>query len=252
MSFSKLNEKTKTALLYTIGMVFFLLAGCFMYFSTKPQYAVQGAINTANDSSSSIQELYNNLNETAAPVKQVSMVKGVEQNNSQFEIQREQIEVDDRWVLYVTGSVQNPGVYRLPEGARVFQLVEAAGGLTATADAVAVNLAAHLQDGDHLHVPKKGDNPVAGNEARPSPGGTRATNATERNQKNSPGKPYIDINAASAAELQTLPGLGPSTSERIIQYRNKNGRFKRVSDLINVSGIGAKKLEAIEPFIFVR
>ena len=257
--FSKLNDKTKAALFYAIGMALFLVAGSLVYFFPKSQYIAQGTISKTNDSTSSIQELYQNLAETGS-ASQVSMVREIDSNNSQFQIRR-QTEADDRWVLYVTGCVQNPGVYRLPAEARVFQLVDAAGGLTVMADAVAINMAAHLQDGDHLHVPQK----VFGDSSRVTAGEARGTvtftqdrqagnNSTvkSRGPKGNMPNTRIDINTASAAELQTLPGIGPSTVERIIQYRNQNGRFKRVSDLINISGIGAKKLEAIEPLIFVR
>jgi competence protein ComEA len=257
--FMKLSDKTKTALFYAVGMVFFLIAGSLVYFF--PKSSDQGAINRTGDTTSSIQELYQSLAETGSATSsanRASIVREIDQHNYQFEIK--QTEVDDRWVLYVTGSVQNPGVYRLPEGARVFQLVDAAGGLALAADVVAINMAAHLQDGDHLHVPQKGDdrNRASTGEALGTvafQGMQAGVNTTARNQRstrNSPNNPQIDLNNASAAELQTLPGIGPSTSERIIQYRNQNGRFKRVADLINVSGIGAKKLEAIEPFLFVR
>jgi competence protein ComEA len=260
--FSKLNDKTKAALFYAIGMGLFLIAGCLVYYFPKSQYIDQGTISKTGDATSSIQELYRNLDETGS-ASQASMVREIDQNNSQFEIKR-QTEVDKRWILYVTGCVQNPGVYRLPEEARVFQLVDAAGGLTMVADVVAINMAARLQDGDHLHVPKKGEGDSARNQVTTGEAHGTVTftqnrqtgnNSTVRSQKstgNSPKDLRIDLNTASAAELQKLPGIGPSTSERIIQYRNQNGRFKRVSDLINVSGIGAKKLEAIEPFIFVR
>jgi len=263
--FSKLNDKTKAALIYAIGMVIFLIAGSLIYFF--PKSTDRAAISKTNDTTLTIQELYQDLTETgsvsqASSANQASMVRVINQQNYQHEIKQK--EADDRWVLYVTGSVQNPGVYRLPEGARVFQLVDAAGGLTLAADVVAVNMAAHLQDGDHLHVPQKGDDSTVRNENRPSVGESYGTvafqgrqtggNATARNQRtrNSPNNPQIDLNTATAAELQTLPGIGPSTSEKIVQYRNQNGRFKRVADLINVSGIGAKKLEAIEPFLYVR
>ncbi|MCL2147011.1 MAG: ComEA family DNA-binding protein [Synergistaceae bacterium] len=253
-----MNEKTKAALFYAIGMVFFLVAGCLVYFFPKPQYIDQGTITT--DSSASIEELYQNLTNTDSD-NQASMARETGQYDSRFEIVK-QPEVDDRWVLYVTGNVKNPGVYQLPAEARVFQLVDAAGGFSAGADVVAINMAARLQDGDHLHVPKvdntaRDRNPSM-NENRGTVTFTRekqenqASANTRRTNANNTQGGRIDLNTATAEELQTLSGIGPAIADRIIQYRNKNGRFKRVSDLINVSGIGAKKLDAIEPFIFVR
>ena len=255
--FSKLNEKAKAALFFAVGMGCFLVAGSLVYFFPKSQLIDQGVINRTNDSS--IQELYRDLTETG-PNDQVSMVTEIEQYAP---AQRVRAEADNRWVLYVTGSVRSPGVYRLPERARVYQLVEAAGGLTMVADAVAINMAAQLQDGDHLHVPQRGDDDSVRNRNRSSErsyGTVIVTNAQSgqtmdgaavRNQRGN-NNARIDINTASAAELQMLPGIGPAMAARIIQYRNQNGRFKQVSDLINVPGIGGKRLESIEPLVFVR
>jgi competence protein ComEA len=261
--FSKMNEKMKAALFFAIGMGLFLVAGSIMHIYSKSQnYIDQGTTNVTKDTSSSIQELYQNLAETD-PAKKVSMVEEIHQYDPQPESVK-QAEIDENWILYVTGSVKNPGVYRLPKDSRVFQLVDAAGGLSSTADVVAVNMAARLQDGDHLHVPKfENDNSVRNRNSTTAENrgtviftqGRQRDDTVVKNQRSNtkipPGK-NIDLNTASTAELQMLPGIGPAMSKRIVQYREKNGKFKRVSDLINVSGIGAKKLESIEPFLFVR
>ena len=257
MMFSKLNDKTKAALFYAIGMVCFLMAGSIIYFFPKSQYIGQGTMQT--DSSSSIEELYQNLTNTDSDSR-ASMTREADKYDSRFEIVK-QPEVDDKWVLYVTGNVKNPGVYQLPADARVFQLVDAAGGFSAGADVVAINMAARLQDGDHLHVPKV-DNTAGRNPSTNENRGTVTfTQERQRNQATvntnmanarNTQRGGIDLNTATAEELQTLSGIGPAIAQRIIQYREKNGRFKRVSDLINVSGIGAKKLDEIEQFLFVR
>jgi len=257
--FSKLNEKVKAALFLAIGMGLFLLAGSFVYYFPTHQRTGNGAISRANDSSSSIEDLYQNLSDRDSD-NRASVVKEIEQ----YEIQGKQAEVDDRWVLYITGSVNNPGVYKLQPDARVFQLVEIAGGLTTTADVLAFNMAARLQDGDHLHVPRIEDN-SSPMDSRNMPSGVaqRPSTAIQNRQRGdsvvnnkksskNPLNKSIDLNTATAAELQMLPGIGPAMSERIIQYRNQNGRFKSVHDLLNVSRIGAKVLESIEPFLFVR
>jgi competence protein ComEA len=247
--FSELSDKTKAALFLAMGMGLFLIAGSLVHFFPKSQFIEQGRIDRTSDSSTSIDDLYRNLLNTdsdsgARAAKEVYKT----------EAQNQQALVDERWVLYVTGSVKNPGVYELPADARVFQLVEAAGGLTATADKVAVNLAARLQDGDHLHVPRIGEASTVDTSRTANAQDRQRNDAAAKNQKSNKNPPSrrIDLNTASASELQTLPGIGPAMSERIIQYRNKNGRFKRVSDLINVTGIGAKRLESIEPFLVVR
>jgi comEA protein len=256
--FSKLSDKTKAALYFAIGMVFFLMAGCLINLFPKTQYISQGTINKT-DSASSIEDLYQNLTNSDSD-NRASSAREVFQHDSIIEIIK-QPEVAELWVLYVTGSVKNPGVYKLPAEARVFQLVDAAGGFSAGADVVAINMAARLQDGDHLHVPKIDNTPKNGNPSIDENRGTVIFTRERQNEKETANTRVntrntqvrrIDLNTATAEELQTLKGIGPAIAERIIQYRNKNGRFKRVSDLINVSGIGAKKLDDIEPFLFVR
>ena len=262
--FSNLSEKTKAALFLALGMGLFLLAGSLVHFFPRFNLIENVAIEKNSDQSSSIEDLYQNLSNTDSGTR---VPKAEETNKAEVQnVQAVQIEVDDRWILYITGSVKTPGVYKIPADARVFQLGEAAGGFTATADVIAVNMAARLQDGDHLHVPKIGDNNSGNFERnRTSTSANSRTavitqnkqneDATKKNQRTSKKNPQsksIDLNTATAAELQMLPGIGSALSDRIIQHRNKNGRFKHVSDLISVQGIGAKLLDSIEPFVFVR
>ncbi|MDR1977681.1 MAG: ComEA family DNA-binding protein [Synergistaceae bacterium] len=145
------------------------------------------------------------------------------------------------WFAYVTGSVRNPGVYKLPAGSRLFHLVEAAGGLNNLADPAAVNLAALLEDGVHIHVPRKGERSPESPAAAPSPV------PRPRSSSMSPGRAkagdMIDINRASQEELTSLKGIGPALAGNIVEHRQKNGRFRSVEDLLQVKGIGAKKLE---------
>jgi competence protein ComEA len=165
-----------------------------------------------------------------------------------------------------------PGVYRLSPGARLVHLVEAAGGMNNFADPAAVNLAAPLEDGMHVHIPKKGertpeqpvilDIPLApvvtpgqpresrGNEPH-EPRGSNSREGKPREGK-SPGartgnrafsEAPIDVNRATEEELIALKGIGPVLAKSIVEYRRKNGPFKSIDDLILVRGIGAKKLE---------
>jgi competence protein ComEA len=165
---------------------------------------------------------------------------------------------DDRWFLYITGSVRSPGVYRLPPGARLVHLVEAAGGLLSFADPNAVNLAAPLEDGIHAHIPKKGERTpertlvteiveVADIPVIAAP--RLAAGMTPRGDKN--GAP-IDINRAAAEELVTLKGIGPVLAKNIVEYRRKNGPFKNIDELTRVKGIGAKKLEGFRGKVIAR
>ncbi len=138
-----------------------------------------------------------------------------------------------RAVVYVTGAVRKPGVYRLPAGARVQDAVRRAGGQTAGADAGAVNLAAKVADGQQILVPEKAAAVAVG-------AGSGAVAPT------APTAP-ISLNAATAEQLDQLDGVGPSTAAKIIAWRTANGGFASVDDLAQVAGIGPKKLEALRP-----
>ena len=125
---------------------------------------------------------------------------------------------------HAAGAVTKPGVYKLPPGARVTDLLDAAGGPTADADLDQLNLAATVGDGERIYIPRRGE------AVPPSAGAAQAT-----------GGP-VDLNRATADELDALPGVGPATAKAIIDHRTKNGRFRTVDDLLEVRGIGEAKL----------
>lgn len=141
------------------------------------------------------------------------------------------------WFLYVTGSVRRPGVYRLPPGARAVHLVDAAGGFDGFADPVAVNLAQPLADGMHIHVPRKGERQPREDLVVAAP--TVRIGPPARSKDGG----LIDVNRASEMELTALRGIGPALARRIVEYREKNGPFRSVEELVQVRGIGAAKLE---------
>lgn len=144
----------------------------------------------------------------------------------------------------VDGAVVRPGVYRLKDGARVSQAIDAAGGLTAEADVTGLNRASKVADGQKIYVPKVGEQQAAA-----AVGGAESSAATTPGAGSS--SELVNINTASAAELQTLPGIGPSMAQSIIDERTKNGAFASVDDLMRVSGIGEKKLAKIKDCICV-
>ena len=144
----------------------------------------------------------------------------------------------------VDGAVASPGVYRLKDGARVSQAIDAAGGLTAEADVTGLNRASKVTDGQKIYVPTMGEQ-----QAALAAGGSEGGSATVSGTGNSSG--LVNINTASAAELQTLSGIGPSMAQSIIDERTKNGAFASVDDLMRVSGIGEKKLAKIKDCICV-
>ena len=143
--------------------------------------------------------------------------------------------------VHVGGAVAAPGVYDLAEGARVLDAVEAAGGFAEGAARDALNLARAVSDGEQVVVPSEAD--IAAQEAASAGAGASAAAG------GAGGK--VNINTASAAQLDTLPGVGASTAEKIVADREANGPFKTIEDLKRVSGIGDKKFAALADAICV-
>lgn len=146
------------------------------------------------------------------------------------------------WV-HVVGAVKRAGLYELPSGARANDALKKAGGATASADLSAVNLAAQVQDGQQLRIPRKGEaaeavSPEAsGSGGAASPGTRPGAAATVR------------INSASGVELETLPGVGPALAQRLMQWRSEHGRFRNAADLDAVPGIGPAMLAKLKPVV---
>lgn len=146
-------------------------------------------------------------------------------------------------VVHVIGAVARPGVYNLPTGSRVQDAVRAAGGLLAEADKEAINLAARLEDGEQLEVPYlPGMEPV---------GTPSSSFQVIPGDSGAPSSSLININTATLEELDTLPGIGPTTAQKIIDYREQHGPFARIEDIMNVSGIGPATFERIQDLITV-
>lgn len=150
--------------------------------------------------------------------------------------------------VHVGGAVAAPGVYDLAEGARVLDAVEAAGGFAEGAARDALNLARAVSDGEQVVVPSEAD--IAAQEAVSAGAGGAAAGAGASAAAGGAGG-KVNINTASAAQLDTLPGVGASTAEKIVADREANGPFKTVEDLKRVSGIGDKKFAALADAICV-
>jgi competence protein ComEA len=149
----------------------------------------------------------------------------------------------EKWVVYVTGEVNRPGIIKIAPDSRLYQAVEAAGGLTAKADREGVNLAEKLSDGAHAHIPNLGERSERDETKTVPSGGERIMPE---------GSGGIDINHASAAEIDKLPGIGPTLAQEIINDRTANGPFKKAEDLLRVKGIGPAKLEKMKGMILIR
>ncbi len=156
-------------------------------------------------------------------------------------------------IVYVSGAVVQPDVYRLPAGARVKDAVLAAGGLLAEAAGDAVNLAAPVSDAAHIHIPQVGEMlPVAAVTGAPD-GSSAAPSAAGENSAVSPSNGgRLDLNRATQADFEELPGIGKVLAERMVAYREQHGAFNSVADLRSVTGIGAKLFADLEPLVVVQ
>lgn len=160
-------------------------------------------------------------------------------------------------VVQAAGAVERPGVYRLEPGARVDDLIREAGGLSPAADRDRVNLAAPLVDGERVWVPARGQTEVpdvvaggGGGGSGSGPSGAGTGGGSSEGGVPSPASP-VDLNTATADQLDALPGVGPATAAAILAYRSQVGRFGAVDDLLEVRGIGDAKLEQLRPLVRV-
>lgn len=135
---------------------------------------------------------------------------------------REHASAAPRLTVHVAGAVRQPGLYRLPEGKRVADAVARAGGATAPADTAAINLAAPLADGMQVLVPRR----VPGSTGKAAGG-------------------RVSLSSATAAELDALPGIGPVTAQKILDYRAQHGGFRSIDDLDSIPGIGPARIEQL-------
>jgi len=143
-------------------------------------------------------------------------------------------------LVHVTGAVRSPGLVALRPGARVVDAVAAAGGVTEEAEIGAVNLARPVADGEQLAVPKVGDPP-------PVPGASAGT----ASGAGSAGGTVVNLNTATQGELESLPRIGPALAQRILDWRQANGRFGAPTDLLKVSGIGQKLFDGLKDRVVV-
>lgn len=161
--------------------------------------------------------------------------------------------------IYIKGEIKNPGLYEIDANLRLVELIELAGGETSEADIDRLNLAAILTDGTTVIIPKKGSEEeipqaIAQTDQKIyqvgySPDQTSQTSSTASSDKITSGT--ININTATVAQLMRLPGVGEATANKIISYRQSSGGFKAIEEIMNVSGIGEKKFEAMKQFLAV-
>ena len=164
-------------------------------------------------------------------------------NLEKTEIEQQEEQEIKKIKVYITGEVNNPGVKELSEGARIEDIINLAGGLTEFANIRNVNLAYEIEDGQKIYIPNI-------NESVENYIFEENGEGILEKDNNTFGK--IDINKANLEMLCELPGVGESLASKIIEYRKQNGKFNKIEDLKNVSGIGEKKFESLRDYIVVK
>lgn len=146
-------------------------------------------------------------------------------------------------VVHAAGSVNQPGIYNLPSNARVADLIERAGGPAKGAEMDAINLASPLVDGQRVYIPNKDEIPA----------GAMATGIGSSDVGSEGGEvgKVVDLNTATADQLEALPGVGPATAKSILEARKQKGRFNSVDELLDIRGIGEAKMAEIRPLVRV-
>ena len=182
------------------------------------------------------------------------------------ELKKEQVieekENKDNMYIYITGEVNEPGVYILKEGSRISDAINIAGGTTQNANLDKINLVYLLKDGMKINIPNNLDlknNPnyiyitmSSGDEKNDSDLINKDDNINNNSNNVSTFKvSMVNINTATQTELETLPGIGPSLALKIINYRKENGKFENIEELKNVSGIGDNKYDEIKEYIYI-
>lgn len=160
-------------------------------------------------------------------------------------------EKDNIIIVHVTGAVKKTGIVKLSKGARIYDAIEMSGGSLEEADLSKINLAYLLEDGQKVYIPFIGELTENGEniEYITSDFGNNSSIIQDTNKG---GNEKVNINTANQTELETLPGIGTATAEKIIDYRSKNGKFNTIEDIQNVKGIGQAKYENIKENICVK
>lgn len=173
--------------------------------------------------------------------------------------QEKEINQEDEMIaIHITGEVKKTGIIYLKKGARIADAIEVAGGVTKNASLDKVNLAYTLEDGQKIYIPNKTDKIEEEGYIISNSGenvlveeGKSGTSLNNKNTSVKGVKTKVNINSANQSELETLPGIGPSLAQRIIDYRQQNGKFQKIEDIQNVKGIGDAKYSNIKNYISI-
>ena len=178
--------------------------------------------------------------------EEIDVVEETEEISSNFIKQEKEIE-EEKIIVHIAGAVNKEGIIKLNEGDRIADAIEKADGLTEDADITNVNLAYMLSDGQKIYIPHIEDEKEA--EISLSSGENVILQGENESQSSNT---LININTATLTQLLELPGVGSSTAQKIINYRNENGKFSSIDDIKNVDGIGTSKFNNIKEYICVK
>lgn len=192
-------------------------------------------------------------------IENITDINTIETSEENETKEQKKVNITNKIMVYITGEVKNPGIYELEENSRIKDVIEKAGGLKETADITDINLATILQDEDKITIPTK-DKTMEEKQNTERIQSNKQSKTTEKSQNttsistNTTGKNQntkVNINTATQTELETLPGIGPSTASKIVSYRKENGKFKSIEEIKKVNGIGESKYKKIKELIKV-
>ena len=169
------------------------------------------------------------------------IIQDIDRKNALKVNNKEANQESNKIAVYISGAVKTPGVYYLEKNARVYNILDICGGIAENADITKLNLAQKLVDEDKIEIPVK----IEKNESDSEDTTIDDVNISEENQ-------LVNINTASETELTTLNGIGDATAKKIIDYRDKNGKFDTIEDIMEVPGIGESKFNNIKESICVK
>ena len=195
-----------------------------------------------------------NTQNNIAEIADLNLNTNTNENKSEIKEETEE-KSKEKVIVHITGAVKNNGVYELEPESRIIDVINKAGGLAEDADVTTINLAYKIEDGMKIHIPKKGENlennTIQNSNNITTESGLPKTNTEGKTSQSNNQTKKVNINTATKEELDTLPGIGESTAQKIIDYRNKNGKFTSIEEIKEVSGIGESKYEKIKDMIIL-
>lgn len=233
-----LNKKQKII----FGIIIAILAIVILYY----------IYGTEKGEITSFEENLENVSKTEELNEEVN-----EENVTEEELETEsQTFSDTQIIVYITGEVKQEGVYGLEPNSRIADVIEKAGGLTEEADISQINLAYVLEDGMKVRIPNKNEKKQTNEtelsgEDKTTQLVTTSSGTKEENNTTEEKQGKININTATQEQLENLPGVGPSTATKIIAYRKEKGKFSKIEEIKEVSGIGESKFATLKDLICV-